>query len=243
MFVDNNGIKHFKVYYNNGQLMYQYQLNLKNHFEGEDIAYFENGKIKSKCFKVDGQIFGTYINYRENGSIISINNYSSGLQDSISQEYYISGKIQRNLSFLKGKMFGKQLEYDDSGKVKSLSFYNLNGNLIYNSLSTSSNLPYPIFVVNRKSTFSVTEPYEGLVYYTNIINSKTNYLIKLNVNGKWIDPDTVIHTERYYGNQIYIYNKFNTTGNYKIAVDFNFQDTILNITQTTRKEINLIVSK
>ena len=83
-------------------------------------TYYKNGQLKSKV-NVDefGNFQGQYIAYFENGKISMITNYKNNMMNGKSFYFYESGEKKSIMSVINNKLNGKSIQFYKSGKIEA----------------------------------------------------------------------------------------------------------------------------
>jgi antitoxin component YwqK of YwqJK toxin-antitoxin module len=99
--------------YPNGQIMEK-----GNQQNGEWIQYFENGQIMTKVNFVNGLVNGESIEYFENGLIKTKGNYINGKMNEEWSYYNEKGQIVSKKNWVDDRINGEQVEYYENGQMK-----------------------------------------------------------------------------------------------------------------------------
>ena len=110
----------WKLYYENGQLQYDYT-NIENGIiTGDYKEFYENGQLEAEVnVKEDGIIHGLYNGFYENGQTRMSGNYKNGLQNGLWLTYYENGQIKIEGNYKDDKQEGIHKLYLESGQIKS----------------------------------------------------------------------------------------------------------------------------
>lgn len=92
-----------------------YDDQLKNFLEGEEISYHENGKVKHKKYRLNNKASGTWTSYFSTGAKQSEIEFKDGLRHGIYQEWYKNGDLA---------MYCK----NENGQLKDNSFFRIDVN-------------------------------------------------------------------------------------------------------------------
>jgi len=95
--------------------------NNKKH--GEEIFYYENGKLKSNCMYVNDVRYGLCKYYYSTGELYETVSYVNGKPNGLTNRYYISGELEGEIYFLNGKPNGKAKKYYKDKKLKSMIIF------------------------------------------------------------------------------------------------------------------------
>lgn len=80
---------------------------------GEEIKYYENGKICSKASWKDGKLHGEEIKYFRNGKISHKTNWINGKPHGEEISYYDNGEISSKTNRKNGKLHGEEIIFDE----------------------------------------------------------------------------------------------------------------------------------
>jgi antitoxin component YwqK of YwqJK toxin-antitoxin module len=93
---------------------------------GEWIAYWENGKIKSKEIYYNNAIHGERLVYDSDEQLIEKQYYSNGIKTGIWQTFYPSGKVKSQTTYKNNTPYGSYKLYYENGQVECSGSY-ING--------------------------------------------------------------------------------------------------------------------
>ena len=171
---------------------------------GEDISYFENGKIEFKTnYKLESgdqytEKEGEDVLYFENGQIRSKVNYVDDEPEGEDVEYFVNGQIAKIKNYVNGYLVGEQIEYFDNGKIKYYDNYGDDGLLKRVNYNKNGTIKYEwIFDRTIENIVKVdyVSYYDGSLYESSnppyYVSEKGNYLYK------GIDNKTVMVKLRY----------------------------------------------
>ncbi len=119
-------------YYKNGNIASKCTL-INGKKEGEWIGYFESGNIDTKRSYVRGKIHGWSISFFESGQIRSKREYVNGKKNGERSAYYENGQISYRVNITDDKFEGELISYYKSGKTKKVQNFSngmMNGELI-----------------------------------------------------------------------------------------------------------------
>tara|TARA_B100000963_G_C22638253_1_gene678808 strand:+ start:6442 stop:7836 length:1395 start_codon:yes stop_codon:yes gene_type:complete len=120
---NNNSLKPFTNFHNNGKLRQQGYLNSKGKPEGKCKEYYENGKLYKNTNMKDGMPHGKFKEYFENGKLKIDYNFKEGIQDGKQIEYYDNGNINIIGNYKNGVLHGSYTQYYPSGKLELSTSY------------------------------------------------------------------------------------------------------------------------
>lgn len=89
---------------------------------GQYTNYFQNGKIESKTYFVNGRAEGTWVYYYPDGTLKEERNYRYNSQSGKNVFYYPSGKIRLIIHYLDGEKNGEELLYYENGQIASRQY-------------------------------------------------------------------------------------------------------------------------
>jgi len=111
---NNKPVGQWKVFYPSGNLKMLQMFNFKGNLDGLVQIFYDN-KPNSKLAEFyirDDKIYGTLIQYYENGQVKAKIEYKDGLRNGQAIFYYPNGKIQVKGHYLNGKKHGRWKFYD-----------------------------------------------------------------------------------------------------------------------------------
>ena len=191
----------------------------------EEIEYYEDGKIESKCETINGIRNGICYYYYPNGKLESKTLWKDGLQDGVSEFYYPDGKLEVKSDWKQGKMHGLSFKYYSNGQLRrrtnfvndtitgELFNYTKDGKLadkkIYNKLSEwiyaetydstgklDKRYLLPIFE-DENDTLNVNEPFRATVSFGYKLGGEISMLVgPLDDNSELIDTTAIIKPDR-----------------------------------------------
>lgn len=95
---------------------------------GEYTKYYQNGKIESKTYFVNGRADGTWFFYYEDGTLKEVRSYWNNLQTGQAVCYYPNGKAERQKTYVNGYPRGLELTWYQSGKLHTRQYLITNPN-------------------------------------------------------------------------------------------------------------------
>ena len=131
---------------------------------GKCVGYYENGKIQSETYWVNGKQEGTWKIYYPNGTLKQTSSWKAGKENGPEINYHENGKIESEGNFVMGKLVGWFKEYDKEGRLETQYDY------VYHSKAKNGK------TVNQHIAYD-----KG----GNIIPEESHYLVYSNV------PDTL----------------------------------------------------
>ncbi|MBR4265453.1 MAG: hypothetical protein IKQ46_05270 [Bacteroidales bacterium] len=84
--------------------------------EGEQKNYYDNGKLREKWYKKNGEMHGEDIMYYENGNPKYQAYYDNGIPNGKYTMYDSTGRIDRILNYKNGFLDGKQVQYSPANR-------------------------------------------------------------------------------------------------------------------------------
>ena len=95
-----------------------YLKNSDQPYSGPFIDYFFNGKKQGEGFLYGGKVDGLRTIYRVDGSKSFFRNYTNGIANGYSEEYFPNGKLKQKGSFKDGLDDGLWIDYYSTGNIK-----------------------------------------------------------------------------------------------------------------------------
>ncbi|ANI30196.1 hypothetical protein PL78_10220 [Yersinia entomophaga] len=123
--LDANGLREglTTLYHENGRKATSSTFHNDKPVDGIDESYDEKGKLSAK-FSYRGGVFdGTNLEYYPNGKVRSSNPYVKGQPHGPTKSYYEDGTLRNEQVFADGKLEGWSISYYPNGKVESKDFY------------------------------------------------------------------------------------------------------------------------
>lgn len=132
---DQNGTIITLTEYRKGFIVDRLRINRKDdqgRKQGRWFTFYENGNVRTEAGYRDDLMHGYYKEYAENGDLVKILKYESGLiqkqaeevqKMDIRQEYYPNGKVKISAMFRNGVQEGLMQEFDSTGKILHSSMY------------------------------------------------------------------------------------------------------------------------
>jgi len=93
--------------------------------QGLEVAYYDNGLIKSKTLFINGVPSGKGFLYARNGKLLYSGTYRNGGRYGDWYSYYYNGQIKEYLLYDIHKHIAFRLPYDNKGKINSMSMSGL----------------------------------------------------------------------------------------------------------------------
>ncbi|MEZ4922362.1 MAG: hypothetical protein R2780_04255 [Crocinitomicaceae bacterium] len=104
--------------------------------QGEELWFFDDGKIKKKLLFTDGEVDGVALEFNEEGQVITEEEYSNGYlrrkeefnrldeegnKTGVWRDYHDNGTLKSEVSYKDGKKDGITKEYDKNGKLVDIA--------------------------------------------------------------------------------------------------------------------------
>lgn len=181
-------------YYENGTIEEVYFCGeSRNYKEGSYESYYENGKLKMKCFYLHNKMYGPVEHYYSNGQLMKkYNSYDDTYANGLMIKYYINGQLESKYLMTKGgRTNGYLTSYYSNGQLSDHNDTNANKRTFY----------YPCGKIRLVYDY---ENEEGIRYYING-NIHTKYKFKCELG-----------PQNFYGKVIHYYEngRLKETGNY-----------------------------
>ena len=88
--------------------------------------YYDNGQLMTDGFiNKDGRNEGQWKEYYKNGGIESVSGYKNGKLDGVSEEYYENGQLHKTATYAQGQLNGEYKTYYEDGRLKSVMNFNM----------------------------------------------------------------------------------------------------------------------
>ena len=111
--------------YDNGNLKSVEHRDATNRLDGQMLAYYENGNLKTDRYFKNDELDGKSIDFYENGQIEKEENYKDGLKNGKQIEYYSNGNKRYEYNYKNDKQNEIQLGwYEDGTKMQEINFKN-----------------------------------------------------------------------------------------------------------------------
>lgn len=116
----NTELIEIKKYHPNGQLSLKgFYIGDSTNYDGNLIAYYDNGVVKKELIYKNGLQEGLQKFYYPSGEIEAIYEYKNGLVNGLAEEFFINGN-KKSLGFsVNEKLYGRVNYYYENGKIKS----------------------------------------------------------------------------------------------------------------------------
>jgi antitoxin component YwqK of YwqJK toxin-antitoxin module len=112
------------LYFESGQLKATRWFNGDDKLEGEVLIYYENGKLSHKWNFVNGLQTGEkQETYRENGTLLAVEDWESNVKDGKATYYFETGELGQEGQYKNGKKAGEWKTYYSSGKLYKIGRY------------------------------------------------------------------------------------------------------------------------
>lgn len=129
----------------------------------KDVKYYENGRVKSEGYLLNGQYHGSYKQYFQNGKLKVEAYYKHGKQDSIQKIYFENGNIRQIAHFKDDLIDGKMEIFNDDGRLIADQFFVvINDSSIANQLITYNEMGH---IDKDKSNYFKLLPLEDTIEY------------------------------------------------------------------------------
>lgn len=100
-----------------------YLINSDKPYSGPFIDYFYSGKKQGEGILEGGKVDGLRTIYREDGSKSFFRNYTNGVANGYSEEYFSNGKLKQKGTFKDGLDDGLWVDYYSTGAIKRQTFF------------------------------------------------------------------------------------------------------------------------
>jgi hypothetical protein len=106
-----------KKYFDNGELMSEYQLNKNGSYHGKYKLYYKNGQIHEVAYYKEGVLQGEVVRYDSLGNLLVKGKFLDGEKHGRVTNYYQNGKISNFITYNRGVEHGWTKTYNDNGKL------------------------------------------------------------------------------------------------------------------------------
>ena len=122
-------------------------------FNGETLFYYEDGKMKSKEFYVNGLRTGEVVYYYPNGNIEMTFSEKNGKHEGVSYKYYENGNISLKGFWKNDEKAGTWIDYNKDGTVSSTEFFSSDM-----PIETTAKVQSNTNIIPKKSPNAITPP-------------------------------------------------------------------------------------
>ncbi|MCU0359283.1 MAG: hypothetical protein MUF75_00990 [Bacteroidia bacterium] len=223
----------------------------QNNPNGYNKFYYENGKLSSEGYMIQGKPDGYWINYYKNGNIKIEGNRKNFLLDSIWKFYDERGKVTKTVTYLEGKKNGPTTLFDTAQKVVSIEnfkndfkqgqsiTYHTNGKIKTISLFNNGKQEGYAYEYNKDSVLVAISYYKGGILQSfEKINQKDEQQRKQGI-WKEFDSNMVLRKEQKFNDDSldgYV-KLYDNKGNLLKTKKYNYGKEIINAPEIANVEV------